>query len=636
MTTFIRLLAEKDKAQSLWHACQNVRGGISDRRAIDLDPRAFLALPGSPFAYWVSSAVRTAFTKFPRFEGNGRTAKVGLATADDFRFVRLWWEINPGNTRFRHHTFAKGGNYSAFHTDFHLVLRWGDDGAELKETVIAQHGNAGKRVYNEDYYFKPAITWPLRAHRLSPQALPRNSIFSVRGYTAHTPEGDELPTLAIFSSSAFDYLFKTALGRFGYPEFIVGVLQNVPWPAVPAQEANELAQLALSAWKLKRSLSTTDELSHAFELPSALQGKASRPAPHSIRNELQCIQEQIDEIVFDLFNFTDVDRMEVKSHGSSQSVDGGDGETEAEEAEESEEPIEASDQSTDLLSWAVGVSFGRFDWRLATKERAEPLVPEPFDALPATSPGMLPEGSEPFHRHQGILVDDPGHRHDLARLVEDVLGQVGVTPNVDVRNWLQSQFFDVHVRRYSRSRRKAPIYLPLATSSGSYTVWLYYPRVDHQTLYTVVNDFVEPKLKQVEGDLAPLRVKGKNRSREDERRYEALQFLEQELIELRDQVLKLAPSYKPSYDDGVQVAAAPLWPLFRNKSWQKFLKETWTKLEKGEYDWAQLAMNYWPDRVGERCKTDKSLAIAHGLEHLYQAPPTKAAAKRGRKAKEQP
>ena len=54
--------------------------------------------------------------------------------------------------------------------------------------------------------------------------------------------------------------------------------------------------------------------------------------------------------------------------------------------------------------------------------------------------------------------------------------------------------------------------------------------------------------------------------------------------------------------------------------WQKVLKDTWAKLEKGDYDWAMLAMNYWPERVRERCKSDKSLAIAHALEALYVEP----------------
>ncbi|MFT2612539.1 hypothetical protein, partial [Escherichia coli] len=88
---------------------------------------------------------------------------------------------------------------------------------------------------------------------------------------------------------------------------------------------------------------------------------------------------------------------------------------------------------------------------------------------------------------------------------------------------------------------------------------------------------------------------------------------------------------KPNHDDGVQISACPLWPLFRHKPWQKVLKDTWAKLEKGDYDWAHLAMNYWPERVREKCKTDKSLAIAHGLEDLYIEPEAAPKKTRGRK-----
>ena len=71
--------------------------------------------------------------------------------------------------------------------------------------------------------------------------------------------------------------------------------------------------------------------------------------------------------------------------------------------------------------------------------------------------------------------------------------------------------------------------------------------------------------------------------------------------------------------------------LFRHKPWQKILRDTWTKLEKGDYDWAYLAMAYWPERVREKCKTDKSLAIAHGLEDLYVQPEAAPKKTRGRK-----
>ncbi|MFA5904950.1 MAG: hypothetical protein WC836_13525, partial [Desulfobacula sp.] len=61
---------------------------------------------------------------------------------------------------------------------------------------------------------------------------------------------------------------------------------------------------------------------------------------------------------------------------------------------------------------------------------------------------------------------------------------------------------------------------------------------------------------------------------------------------------------------------------------------TWTRLEKGDYDWAHLAMNYWPARVREKCRTDKSFAIAHGLEELYVELPVKPKAGRRKKTKE--
>jgi len=38
-------------------------------------------------------------------------------------------------------------------------------------------------------------------------------------------------------------------------------------------------------------------------------------------------------------------------------------------------------------------------------------------------------------------------------------------------------------------------------------------------------------------------------------------------------------------------------------------------LERADFDWAYQAMEYWPDRVKEKCKTDKSLTIAHGLDN---------------------
>ena len=88
---------------------------------------------------------------------------------------------------------------------------------------------------------------------------------------------------------------------------------------------------------------------------------------------------------------------------------------------------------------------------------------------------------------------------------------------------------------------------------------------------------------------------------------------------MKAELLRVAElPYKPDLNDGVQITAAPLWRLFRLPAWRKVLEATWKKLEKGEYDWAHLAYAIWPERVQEKCKTDRSLAIAHELENLCE------------------
>src|SRR5690554_6178279 len=115
-------------------------------------------------------------------------------------------------------------------------------------------------------------------------------------------------------------------------------------------------------------------------------------------------------------------------------------------------------------------------------------------------------------------------------------------------------FFSSHLSQYSKSRRYAPIYWPISTPSGSYTLWLYYHRLTDQTLYTCVNDFIEPKLKQVAESAARLRQKT-DRSRAEERELERLMDLELELRDFRDELLKIASFWKPNLNDGVQITA---------------------------------------------------------------------------------
>lgn len=623
MTLFVRLLTDQDKQHSLMSAVNSFRRGETQSNFYEVAPEDFSEIPGSSFAYWVTKNIRKAFSSFPGFSTGRTTACITNPAGDDKRYIRVWWEVkNSTRPDLSWRPIVKGGSFSPFYYDVHLVVAWNP----LRDTYLGFVGTEHRpleKPASVDFFFRPGITWPSRTQEFGPRVMPSGCVFTGKGPAAFDAEDSAnhlLANCALMNSIPFKALVGTRLNAADSTarSFEVGIIQKTPAPLLNDEIRDTLARLAKESWSLRYAKDVVEETSHAFHLPVTLQSRIRDYANLNIEANLARVQAEIDLISFELYGFTDEDRASISliaidtSSGSSDDVEDG--------SDVSELP---ADSASTLLSWAIGCAFGRFDWRLATGEREVPPFPEPFKSLPAKSLGMLPDGDEPFHAHGGILVDDQGHQHDLARLVEEVLACVKANVPDDVRRWLQRDFFAFHLQRYSKSRRKAPIYWPLSTASGSYTLWVYYPSLNSQTLFTAVNDFLDGpngKLTQVSRECAELRIKSSGRSRDEEKQYETLQTIEQELTDFRDILLKIAPTYKANHDDGVLITAAPLWSLFRHKPWQKILKDTWTKLEKGDYDWAHLAMAYWSKRVREKCKSDKSLAIAHGLEDLYVEP----------------
>lgn len=686
MTLFLRLLDDPDKSGALANAVERLRAGQTDDRIFSVDPRSFEQVPGSPFAYWVSDTVRAVFQRFPAL-GELAVVTSGTGTLDDFRFLRAWWEVGEGADRMRGSTgetdelsaaychppsdagwfpFAKGGAYSPIYYDQHLLVNWANDGAEMKGWIVVRYGGGhwARNIRSTEHYLRPGLTWPRRTNGLSFRLMPAGCIFADKGPAAFVAGDDPNELLAlcgILNSKAFDLLVSIQLARTELAQsYEVGLIQQTPIPALTRDDRSALTAKARRMWSLKHALDTAHETSHAFALPALLQRPATLRTATLVElaanweqhvaeteAELSTIQAGIDEIAFAAYSIAPEDRRRIEANpvtrdtGSAEdsALETDQAEADGEEESAGENP---ADLASALLSWAVGVAFGRFDVRLATGERPLPSAPEPFDPLPTRSPGMLDSADALPARYpvtipaNGILAEDGADPNRLSERVRSVFASVFAASADEtehqVLQWLgvrnladyfvrPAAFFADHLKRYSKSRRQAPIYWPLSTASGSYALWIYYHRLTDQTLFTAVNDFVDPKLDDVSKLLLGLRQKPE-RTKGEERDLEGLADLHAELQDFRNELLRLAQlPWKPNLNDGVQITAAPLWKLFRLPKWQKTLKETWQKLEKGDYDWAHLAYTLWPGRVREKCKTDKSLAIAHDLEGLYEAPP---------------
>jgi hypothetical protein len=674
-TIFLRALEEfDDKASVLRMAIQNpemARG----RQRFEVDVASFGAVPRSPFAYWVSDGLRGLFKQLPPFESEDRTARQGLATADDFRFVRGWWAVPPQFVGEHWFPFAKGGKLSPFYSDVHLVVNWERGGDQVKNHITQRYpylnGNAAFVAKNTDFYFRPGLTWALRTKsELSLRAMPAGSIFSHKGPAAFNELDSSahlLAMLSITSSKVFrslvEFQLAAADARPGGAahSYEVGVIQRTPIPHLNPADLSTFAALAHRHWSLRRSLDTRDETSHAFYLPALLQAGGSALAARaddlakrfsSIETELTALQAEIDDLCFARYGIDGADQRAItEGFGSnfSESEDslevGGEGDAVTDDEGDVEISADAWRLAAELVSWTVGVAFGRFDIRVALGALALPAEPEPFAPLPVCSPAMLtvddglpvasaPAGYPVPFPETGILVDDRGHARDLSTAMRTVFEAVFKTSadawwnevgglldpkDHDLRTWLASSYFEQHLKRHSKSRRKAPIVWQLAIPSVRYSVWLYAHRLTRDSLFQIQNDVVNPKLAHEERQLTNLiRGAGASPSAKEREEIAAQEAFVEELRELLDEVKRVAPLWNPSLDDGVVLTMAPLWRLVpQHKSWQKELKSKWGELVGGKYDWAHLAMHLWPERVVPKCATDRSLAIAHGLEDIF-------------------
>src|ERR1051325_2069157 len=446
----LRLLGEDDKGQAL----DKVLHKKQDSRRFVVVPEDFRQVPNTPFCYWVSDSIRRVFRQFPSFMNGERTAKKGISTADDFRFIRTWWEISPEHTLSGESTmmqmdflqrtaggkcwvpFAKGGAYSPYYADLHLVVNWGNNGDDLKKY-------SGAVVRNERFYFRSGLTWSDRTTRgITFRAFPAGAIFAAKGPVVFANNLSQW--VALLQSSIYERLVSLQLGAADAAarSYEVGLIQHTPVPDSFGDKGSRLAELGFAAINLKRSLAIADELNHFFNLPVLLQGNGSTLAERAAawqaraaeaEQQLAAYQHEIDDIAFRLYSISDEDRRAIETSITSQPSP----EVNSEQVkvdDEAEDESASTDQrqlTADFISYAVGCAFGRWDVRYATGERPVPELPDPFAPLPVCAHGALtgedglplleaPEGYPLRVDSDGILIDDPTHVDDILSRVRKV------------------------------------------------------------------------------------------------------------------------------------------------------------------------------------------------------------------------
>ena len=243
-SAFLGLLESDDKERELKEAIAR-QDRIEWRNPCDFD-----FAPGSPWAYWVPLEILRRFKTNASFQSVGGIVSQGTATADDFRFYRLRWEVkrtqihvepHRHDRQFEDHRWspiAKGGEYALWWDDVHLLQDWADDGHQIKSFVTAT-GKPRSFPKNLDKLFRRGTTYPRRTtSAFGLRLLPPGLSFSVGGWAMTAPCGwtDE-EVLATYNSRPARYFMEVLLGQgdssssgTAARNHGAGPVGGIPWP----------------------------------------------------------------------------------------------------------------------------------------------------------------------------------------------------------------------------------------------------------------------------------------------------------------------------------------------------------------------------------------------------------------------
>ena len=554
----------------------------------EFDPKAFGVIDGEPIVYWWTKEFLERYSKAPKL-GEVSPARFGLTTGDNDRFVRFWfeppamrapsWRTGLASLRALPWVpFVLGGKGRVWFEPLRDVCRWIANGLEVKEKCVSQYGTASKQIRNEDAYFRSGVAFAMIGATFSGRAHRFPSVIGNMGSSVYPPPTSIPGTLALMNREIARFVLSSLNPGV---HFEVGDVNRLPiFPVEGASEVFTTLDRAFSDHESHR------EASVEFKLPG--------PSPWRYAQDW-----------------------------AQRSVDRPDGAPLPTYEPEHDPPVPESH-----VSFAIGVALGRFG---ANGEGV--LDHAPVDTLPA---GILFLG---LNEHFPDSLQHPASER-IARAWEEHEQAICGDKKQGLRDWLRKDFFAYHKGQYENR----PIYFPLSSEKKSFVAWVSIHRWVDNTLQALLADHLLPLARQLDGEISDL---SRTRASSDkkaataaEKRYATIKRLRDELAAFIDAVTQCAERGAPptdpdcppraenapfhiDLDDGVMINSAALWPLLAPqwsdpKKWWKQLCQAKGK----DYDWSHLARRHFPARVEEKCRTDPSLAVAHGCFWKYH--PAKA------------
>jgi len=608
----------------LYNIIKKIAAGYSDEKVYYKDSSDFVNLPNSVIGYYFDDSITNIF-RFNNLNKRGFGAVNGN-TLSSVEHYRLFYEIVQSD-KYKH--MYNGSTFSMFYTYYRELSVWGEDAKLIKD-------NSHVVLRNPLLQFIPGACYGKRGDILDSHFLKPQMTFTVEGFAIPGVGRDNSYSVISFLNSIVgQYIINQYTGQHKH----VGYVNLLPMPDFNIKQ-RQIVHILNSVIDIKRRILSIDETNLEYHglISQVCISSTIEAAIGNLQTRITADNEryldlvrQNDDLWMDLAH---IDREsdfrktlnEYKSRRPYEellSIDGA----------SSRNILDKRVIAQEIVQELVGMAFGRWDVAYAKGDRPVPEFGDVFDALPFMPVVSLDRVDKSYPiliPPDGILSNQTDSDINLTGRVRNVMHYIWLDRADDLeyelcrligcrslQAYIESPngFFDYHFKRYTKSRRKAPIYWLLSSEDGSLSYWLYYPRLSKNTLPTFIM-----KLRQENEHLRSAinnALVDHNRNQESSLRERQLQ-----VEAMMTEINRIIDSrYEPNHDDGVPVTSCPLVNLISHRGWKAECQENLTGLGEGEYDWSHLALSMYPARVMQKVKRDWCLALTHGLEHLCENRP---------------
>ncbi|ACC83962.1 BREX-1 system adenine-specific DNA-methyltransferase PglX [Nostoc punctiforme] len=504
----------------------------------------FARTPGSVIAYWLSEKLLNIFENAESL-GNVFESKQGLSTANNDRFLRLWFEVNLNDSGFglcsreeakfsgkRWFPYNKGGEFRKWYGNQEFVINWNNDGEEIDSF------RPKAVIRNSSYYFKPSVTWSLvSSSYFGVRYSGKGFIFDSAGSSAFC-QSDMIFSLTGFLCSNITNKLIQAINPT--LNFSSGNVAALPWISEKANiikpKINSIVENCINisrqdwdnfetSWDFQTHpllRHNTKHLSEAFTIWQSKSETAFR--------ELQRLEEENNRYWIEAYGLQD----ELTSEVPDDQI-----------------TIRHADLNKDirsLISYAVGCMMGRYSLdKPGLIHAGQPFDPTLHQTLSASSDAIIPITDQAYFDNDIVtrfieflrVAYSPETLSENLNFIANALTlKNGESAQERIRRYFLQEFISDHIQTY----KKRPIYwLFTSGKKRAFGALLYLHRYSEDALARIRTDYVLELQVKLDGEIARAQQQLDNTtfSAAKKAATNRLKELQAQQLELRDYQAKL-------------------------------------------------------------------------------------------------